>query len=1141
MRILNLYFKNINSLEGEHRIHFDKAPISEAGVFAITGQNGSGKSSILDVITLGLYGETFRFDRPAEFVITKNYPDCFAQVEFSLGDNVYRSSWQFNPADSDQATMLLIDLNDQEKTIAEGTIKVRKHIAELSGMDFHKFTKSMILAQGDFAAFLNALDSERMDILEKISGEEFYTSKKMQIESAYAEAESQRQLLQQDLNAIPIMDQAQTEAQLADLSDFKDQKKEIQQELDSIESRLAASKKHDQLDTEINQLSDKNQLLEQEIQECNQVLNEIEQIPDLSDLEKQFKQNQSNQAQHRNEENQFEAATNEIESLKNQLEQLKSDNSESIPENVDFEQQKAKIEELKIKVSDLNFIIPKEKTQLQSLNQQLIEKEGLFKNVEKWLEHHPKAEQLLQPFPDFEEIKVIRSEIAELDENLNGYRRWIKKNQETLSSNQATIKSLSEKNNDLSQQIETNTQSLETMAEGYQLPEINELIEEQKERCNQFKELTELAQVNAKLGKKGLISQLLGSRHKGKEIEELQQKADQMQMQIGREENIFHTLEQTVKTETLLKKMQEDRTHLSNGKPCPLCGALKHPYSEHPPAVSNSDQALLDQQKKLREVTDSFKSLNKQIVSLKKLNEKEEAKESQLQQIQSDWKRLANKLNIASPDFNIDDVSEIKALQKNEKEELSKLNYLKKKFSKQLAGIDSFKADIETNIKTIQRTEIETTELEEEINKRIEEEKTLQEAYSTRIAKETELTQQINAKLEQLGESMPTHGNEDTFLSQLETKKQEFQTQLNHQKTFAEEITQLEQQIQTSSDNITKYEKEVSDYSQQLKSDEHISLHLELKEKQQELELKQAEIEKLNNTLADNESRFKAALENNNIQDSKQLQETIEFVKQKSELENKLRQLEGQLAQNQQRHEQLQSDLDALTNEQHSYSEEEVLALETQLKEQLDIASQEIQTIENKIKRQDSLKQKHTELNQKLESHQAVYENCQKEMELIQAENKHAFKQYIQNLLAEKLFSESNQVLEKISGRYYVRRVESEHGLALEIEDTKQQNARRLPKTLSGGESFIVSLALALALADMSNKDHALESLFLDEGFGNLDAESLYSAMTTLESLKTHGKAVGIISHVEGVKKRIKTQIEMTKKTNGLSSVKMVS
>ena len=154
MKILNIYFKNINSLEGESRIHFDQSPIADGGVFAITGPNGSGKSSVLDVITLGLYGETFRFDRPADHVMTKSTAESLAEVEFSLGDDKFRSSWHVKREGGDSTAellapeMKLIQLNGSEQVLEDSTQKVRDKMAELTGMDFHKFSKSMVLCWG---------------------------------------------------------------------------------------------------------------------------------------------------------------------------------------------------------------------------------------------------------------------------------------------------------------------------------------------------------------------------------------------------------------------------------------------------------------------------------------------------------------------------------------------------------------------------------------------------------------------------------------------------------------------------------------------------------------------------------------------------------------------------------------------------------------------------------------------------------------------------------------------------------------------------------------------------------------------------------------------------------------------------------
>ena len=91
--------------------------------------------------------------------------------------------------------------------------------------------------------------------------------------------------------------------------------------------------------------------------------------------------------------------------------------------------------------------------------------------------------------------------------------------------------------------------------------------------------------------------------------------------------------------------------------------------------------------------------------------------------------------------------------------------------------------------------------------------------------------------------------------------------------------------------------------------------------------------------------------------------------------------------------------------------------------------------------------------------------------------------------------------------------------------------------TLSGGESFLISLALALGLSDLAGRHAQIESLFIDEGFGTLDEHSLDMAISTLENLRAGGKTIGIISHVKALKERIGTQIQVHKQSDGFSKV----
>ncbi|MEK0447067.1 MAG: hypothetical protein RLZZ399_2388, partial [Verrucomicrobiota bacterium] len=159
--------------------------------------------------------------------------------------------------------------------------------------------------------------------------------------------------------------------------------------------------------------------------------------------------------------------------------------------------------------------------------------------------------------------------------------------------------------------------------------------------------------------------------------------------------------------------------------------------------------------------------------------------------------------------------------------------------------------------------------------------------------------------------------------------------------------------------------------------------------------------------------------------------------------------------------------------------------------------------------------------------------------ELIGSKEGDKFRTYAQSISLGVLVGAANRHLEQLSDRYRMRQRVDER-LALEMEDRHQAGVRRPMESLSGGESFLASLALALGLADMAGQRMRLDSLFIDEGFGTLDSHTLETALGALEGLQRYGKTVGVISHVELLKERIPHQIVVEKGAGGVSQLRVV-
>ena len=153
---------------------------------------------------------------------------------------------------------------------------------------------------------------------------------------------------------------------------------------------------------------------------------------------------------------------------------------------------------------------------------------------------------------------------------------------------------------------------------------------------------------------------------------------------------------------------------------------------------------------------------------------------------------------------------------------------------------------------------------------------------------------------------------------------------------------------------------------------------------------------------------------------------------------------------------------------------------------------------------------------------------------------KHSLKQFAQNLTLGHLLQLANKHLRTLNNRYMLIKNKTKN-LEILIVDTFMLDTQRPVKTLSGGESFLVSLALALGLSDMVSSKVSIDSLFLDEGFGTLDAQTLNDALVTLAKLHDSGKMIGIISHVDALKNEIPAQIQVKKSANGSSSISITN
>src|SRR5690625_562832 len=281
MKILSLNFKNINSLQGEHTVDFTSKHFTQNPLFAITGQTGSGKTTILDVITLALFGKVPRLGKIYKSdveekgaILTKNQKDCFARVTYECEEGIYDSVWyiglnrngNLNDYEMELSRVDLPESLDLSKTQVPGKNE------NLIGLSYEQFVKSVLLAQGEFAEFLKAKRKERSELLEKITGTGIYR-KLGQL--AFEKFRDKNKVIENEIHVL----ESEKEKLLE-----KEEKQKTQQELKALlkikaenQIQLEFLKKQKDLKIEFEKI---NQLLEKKKKELENLKNQYQEFVD---------------------------------------------------------------------------------------------------------------------------------------------------------------------------------------------------------------------------------------------------------------------------------------------------------------------------------------------------------------------------------------------------------------------------------------------------------------------------------------------------------------------------------------------------------------------------------------------------------------------------------------------------------------------------------------------------------------------------------------------------------------------------------------------------------------------------------------------------------------------------------------------
>ena len=1119
----------------------------------------------------------------------------YAEVDFvGIDGRRYRARWEANRAREKATGKLqasrqsLRDLDsDQLLASQKGDYKVQ--LEARLGLNFEQFTRAVMLAQSEFSAFLKADDNERSELLEKLTDTALYTRLGKRAFDKAKEAKDAHKLLQdQAVGVTPLepearaeLDQRFTQAQ-QQLKDQQGQLKQLEQQHSWLKTlnELQEQRQHaaDQLqqaqalyDSQAEQRQTLH-LLEQLAPQRHQFARLAELNAQLSPLAEQingYLQQQTELGQH---QAQLEA---ELHQAKLAATQAQAEQREGAP----------RVQQALLEQANLARLTQTLNTQ-QALQQQAEQACNQGQQaLNALLERQQQGSQRLAHIA----AQLERSsELAPLANAWDAYRprlQQLVRLSNNLSTGRKELPGLEQRAQQAAQQLTELRNSLEILfqeagaephAVNEQIQTLGSLLNDNRQQQRAFEDLQRLCSSQQALDTR--LQELQAKQHSvQQERERLSQQGIQAKADLEKAEQTLQVTRQLLERQRLARSasVEELRGQLQDDQPCPVCGSAEHPY--HQPEALLHSLSRHDEQEETnaRAVVDGLKE------TLAQLREKVGGLIAQQKEFLQQQERIHQEQQALAPSLEAHPLYPQWLGQAPDKREpwlalrLSQLQHSITQDEQRQNALLALQKEAAHLQQQVQRcTEASTlasqqlSEQQAHLNadsQRLEDELTafaslLPAATLTALRDNASacfmaLDQQVAERVAQLDQQRDEQAEQLERTSSIEREQYQQASRRKELETLQSSLGELSAQHQASQHTLkqllgdypsaehwqqalehalehTRTAQARAEQALQACANQLLQLAAELKAGQARLQALQQEHGNLSallqhwraqhGELDDQRLQQLLAQDDEQVRELRlQLQHSEKAVEQGRVL---LQEREERLARHQA---QANGNLDA------EALDSALVALHAQLAASEQLCA-ELRARQSEDQRRQQANQA---LSQRISQAYDQWQRWARLSELIGSGTGDKFRKIAQAYNLDLLVHHANAQLRQLVRRYRLKRGGSMLGLL--VMDTEMGDELRSVHSLSGGETFLVSLALALGLASMASSTLKIESLFIDEGFGSLDPESLQLAMDALDGLQAQGRKVGVISHVQEMHERIPVQIQVQRQGNGLSTVEV--